>query len=113
MAIAEIKYPSQSYALLWIFDHSCNHTAKSHNALVASRMNVELGGKQPPMRDTMYQGKEQKLVTGEGVLKGLRMVLTERGINVSNMCRDQMVSVLSEHDDFANEKSSVELYFRI
>ena len=38
------------------------------------------------------------------------MVLTERGINVSNMCRDQMVSVLSEHDDFANEKSSVQLY---
>ena len=87
-----------SYALLWIFDHSCNHTAKSHDALVAR---VGLGGKQPPMRDTMYQGKEQKLVTGEGVPKGLRMVLTERGINVSNMCRDP---VLSEHDDFANEK---------
>ena len=48
-------------------------------------------------------GKEQHLVTGEGVLKGLRMVLTKRGINVSNVCRDQMVSVLSEHDDFANE----------
>ena len=110
VAIADFKYPSQSYALLWIFDHSCNHTVKSHDALVASRMNVGLGGKQPSMRDTMYQGKEQKLVTGEGVPKGLRMVLTERGINVSNMCRDQMVSVLSEHDDFVNEKSAVELY---
>ena len=38
------------------------------------------------------------------------MVLTERGINVSNMCRDQMVSVLSEHDHFAKGKSSVLLY---
>lgn len=108
VAIADFKYPADCYTLLWIFDQSSNHTAKSADALVASRMNVRSGGKQPAMRDTVYRGSVQKLVNEDGEAKGLRMVLMERGIYVSNMNRDDTVSEIAQHEDFSNEKPIVE-----
>ena len=58
----------------------------------------------------MYKGRVQKLVTEEGQAKGLRMVLIERGVDVSSMKKEDMVSVLYQHEDFINEKSAVESY---
>lgn len=110
VAIAEFKYPKERHALLWIFDQSSNHKAKSQDALVASRMNVGSGGAQPKMRDTTYKGEEQKLVNEAGEAKGLRQVLVERGVDVTGMKRQDMVSVLSNHEDSCNEKSVVEFY---
>lgn len=36
--IAEVKYPPHIYRHVWIFDHSCGHTAFAPDALVASRL---------------------------------------------------------------------------
>ena len=56
--IAEVKYPpSQGYHHIWCFDHSCGHTAFAENALIASQMNKGPGGKQPKMRDTVWNGQ--------------------------------------------------------
>ena len=110
VAIAVFKYPQDSYMLLWIFDQSSNHTAKSSDALVASRMNVRPGGKQPVMRDTIFNGRVQKLVMEDGTAKGLRMVLMERGVDVNNMTREDMILEISQHEDFINEKPTVAAY---
>ena len=40
------------------------------DALNTDRMNVKDGGKQPFMRDTVWDGHTQKMVTDEGVRKG-------------------------------------------
>ena len=37
-------------------------------------------GKQPFLRDTMWDGKPQKLVTSSGIQKGLKSLLEEQGI---------------------------------
>ena len=41
-------------------------------------------------------------------MKGLRTILQEGGINTSTMRADDMRVVLSNHDDFVNEKTIVE-----
>ena len=61
------------------------------------------------MRDTVWANKPQKMVRAdEGVAKGLRTILQERGINTSTMRADDMRVVLSNHEDFVNEKTIVE-----
>ena len=40
-------------------------------------MNISDGGKQPFLRDTMWDGKPQKLVTSSGIQKGLKSLLEE------------------------------------
>ena len=106
--IAEVKYPPDKYSLLWLFDQSSNHTAKSPDALVAKRMNVHSGGAQPRMRDTCYQGQSQRMVLDGGTPKGLQLVLEERGVNVQGMLKQDMITELQSHADFAAELSIVE-----
>ena len=78
--IAEVKYPtSQRYHHIWCFDHSCNHTAFSEDALIASKMNKGPGGKQPKMRDTVWNGQPQTMTLPDGQPKGAALVLEERG----------------------------------
>ncbi len=55
--VAEAKYPARVFKNVWIFDHSCAHTAYAEDALVAARLNRKPGGKQPAMRDTVWAGK--------------------------------------------------------
>ena len=43
VAIVEFKYPKEQFDILWLFDQSSNHTARSPDALVASKMNVNHG----------------------------------------------------------------------
>ena len=106
--IAEIKYPAaDQWKIIWIFDHSSCHTAMADDALDASKMNVKPGGKQPKMRDTMWAGKVQKMTFSIGVPKGMKKVLEERGINTDTLNGDQMRVILSNHDDFKNEKPRV------
>ena len=54
--IARIKYPSEKFNILWLFDQSSGHTAMAADALVATRMNVSDGGAQPKMHDTIRPG---------------------------------------------------------
>ncbi len=59
--VAEAKYPPRVFKHVWIFDHSCGHTAYAADALVVGQLNRKPGGKQPAMRDTVWAGKPQKL----------------------------------------------------
>ena len=77
--IAKFKYPSESYTVVWIFDQSSCHKAFAEDSLNARRMNVRPGGAQPKMRNTTWAGKEQKMVNDDGIAKGMRAVLEERG----------------------------------
>lgn len=82
-----------------VFDCSSNHQAFADDALVASRMNVHPGGKQPKMRDTTFVPVEQRhiptdqqeqvaqtMVFGDdhpqhpGKPKGMLAVAQERGL---------------------------------
>ena len=107
--IARIKYPLDKYDILWLFDQSSGHTAMAADALVAARMNVSNGGVQPKMHDTvMPGGRVQEMTTADGEAKGLRMVLTERGINCATLKKEVMINILSQRDDFRDEKTIVE-----
>ena len=96
--IAEIKYPSSSYNLIFLFDQSSGHTAYGEESL--NRMNVNPGGSQPMMRDTMWGGRTQKMVDANGIPKGMRQILVERGIDVRGMKADNMRKTLKEMHDF-------------
>lgn len=50
--IAEIKYPKESYDLLWLFDNAPSHRKMADDALNVNKMNVKPGGKQAILRDT-------------------------------------------------------------
>ena len=96
---------------MWIFDQSSGHNGFAPDALVASRMNVNPGGKQPKMHDTVKpNGELQRMVDASGVPKGLRRVLEERGVNVTGMVRADMVKALSEFPNFKDERSAVYTY---
>ena len=105
--IAEAKYPPRVYKHVWVFDHSCGHTAYAHDALVVSRLSRKPGGKQPAMRDTTWAGRPQKMVMDDGTPKGAAMILEERGINTATLKLEDMKIILSCHDDFKNEKSAL------
>ena len=52
-------------------------------------MNINPGGTQPRMWDTVWNGKLQRVVKNE-VPKGMRKVLEERGVNVTGMKAEDM-----------------------
>lgn len=62
------------------------------------------------MRDTTWAGRPQIMVNPDGTAKGLRTILAERGINTVRMKADDMRTVLSNHDDFVNKKTTVKHY---
>ncbi len=86
--IAEFKYPSEKHTIAWLFDHSSCHRAFADDALNANKMTVRLGGKQPKMRGTTWARQPQSLVDEDGVPKGMKQVLKERGINTERMLAD-------------------------
>ena len=95
---------------MWIFDHSSCHGAMAEDAQDVNKMNVNPGGKQRVMRDTIWNGKIQKMSYSIGIPKGLRVVLEERGVNTRGMIADQMHEILGSHSDFREEKSRVEWF---
>ena len=106
--IAEFKYPASHNNLVFLFDQSSGHCAYSNDALIAHKMNVNDGGKQPFLRDTMWNGKPQKLVTTEGKQKGMKTILEECGINVKGLRKENMIKLLEEMRDFKFQKTKVE-----
>ena len=80
--MAELKYPPQEGWLhVWVFNHSSCHEAMADDALDANKMNVNPGGKQRKMRDTVWKGKVQTMCFQIGLPKGMRRVLQERKID--------------------------------
>ena len=109
--IAEFKYPAHQYTIAWHFDQSSCHKAYTEDALNPRVMNVNPGGQQPVMRDTVWAGAVQKLVDENGVPKGMKRVLQERGINTATMVTDDMRTVLANHEDFRTEKTLLIVIF--
>ncbi len=70
---------------MFIFDNAPTHKKKADDALNVDRMNVRDGGKQPFMHDTVYNGTVQQMTTAEGLQKGLKTVLQERGVDTEGM----------------------------
>ena len=81
--IFEEKYPTAIG--LFIFDHAPSHMKKPEDALNADRMNVKDGGKQPFMKDKTWNGVLQRMTRGDGVQKGMKTVLEERGVDTHGM----------------------------
>lgn len=108
--IAKYKYPTDKHTIVFIFDQSSCHRAFAEDSLNAKVMNVKPGGAQPCMRDTYWPtpGHVQKLVDRNGIPKGMKKVLEERGINTSTLLADDMRIILQNHDDFRREKTIVE-----
>jgi len=93
---------------LFCFDHSQNHEATSPDALVASKLNLSDGGKNTPiMRETNYNGLAQKLQYN-GIQKGIKTILTERGLWIDGMRLDAARALLSSQPDFAAQKNWIE-----
>lgn len=72
---------------------SCSFTHE-----VTTECGEDDGGKQPFLRDTMWNGRVQKMVTEDGVQKGLRTVLQERGVDTKGMNSDNLKTVLGEYE---------------
>jgi hypothetical protein len=96
VTIFEARYPSAQ--AVFIFDHAPSHMKTPEDALNVDRMNVRDGGKQPFMRDTVWDGQVQRMVTDDGIQKGLRTVLEERGINTKGMNAEKLKEVLGEFE---------------
>ena len=106
--IVDVKYPREKgYKVTWIFDHSSCHGAYADDALNAYKMNAKPGGKQPRMRNTVWQGRVQTMVFSIGVPKGLMQVLKERGVDTRRMKLEDMRRELASYSDFINEKTRI------
>ena len=71
------------------------------DVLDASMLNQEVNSL------TLWAGKVQKMTFSLGVPKGMKKVLEERGINTDTLDGDQTLQILSNQDDFKNEKPRV------
>ena len=80
------------------------------NALNADKMNVGSGGKQPVMRDTIWGGEVQTMVDENGIPKGMKVVLEERGVETVGMKAKEMRELLKTFPDFKNQKAKLEDY---
>ena len=81
--IFEEKFPHAQ--ALFLFDNAPIHCKSSDNALSIQHMNVRPGGKQPIMRDTVFNGQVHQMVLSDGRPKGMKMVLQERGVDTKGM----------------------------
>ena len=96
ITIFERKYPAAQ--ALFIFDHAPSHMKRPEDALNADRMNVKDGGKQPFMKDTVWDGEIQHMVTPDGIQKGMRTVLQERGVDTQGISADRLRQLLREYE---------------
>jgi len=111
---------------LFAFDNSSNYAAYRFDALVANRMNLKPGGKQPKMRDTVFgpDNHHQSMVNENNEPKGMKQVLIERGLwkdrlNADcQLCKDKVEDInrtdccaqriISLQPDFLLQKSALE-----
>ena len=99
--IFESKYPDA--VGMFVFDNAPSHRKKPDDCLNPEKMNVSDGGKQPVMRDTVWDGQVQKMTLEDGTQKGMKRVLEERGVDTHKMKADQMRKELLKFDDFNSD----------
>ena len=92
---------------VYMYDQSSGHCAFREDALNVRRMNVGPGGAQPQMRDTIWNGKVQKMVLSDGQPKGMKLILQERGVDTTGMRAADMRLVLANHENFKYEKTAL------
>ena len=84
------------------------------DALTSRNLNVSNGGArcermEVAMRSTYWTNANGELIaqsmqTADGIQKGLKMILEERGIATANMKKEDMVTALNNCEDFKNQK---------
>ena len=94
--------------MVWVFDHSSCHGAYADDALNAYKMNANPGGKQPLIRDTVWQRKIQRMVFSIGIANGCIQVLKERGKYHPSMKLEDMRQEFASHPDFKEKKTKIE-----
>lgn len=96
---------------LFIFDQSSNHGALPEDALRASTMNMGPAGKQPKMRDGYFMRGVDRVVQSmqfaDGTPKGLKQVLSERGLWHSSLRMETARNLMEAQPDFQEQKSSL------
>jgi hypothetical protein len=128
-AISIFEEAHPNCVALFIFDQSSAHASLPPDALRAFEMNKSNGGRQRKQKDTIIpssspdkrkHGLLQKMTLPDGSPKGLEVVLTERGFDVTGMrakCKPVcpfenneccMARLLSKEDDFINQISMLE-----
>ena len=103
ITIFERKFPGITG--IFLFDNAPSHKKFDDNALNASNMNVYPGGKQPALRDVLWEGSVQKMTLPDGTPKGMKMVLQERGVDVKGMNAAKMREKLNTYSDFSTQKN--------
>ena len=106
--IFELKYPHARGVFL--FDNAPSHRTIADNQLNVDKMNVSSGGKQPVMRDTVWNGNVQRMVLDDGKPKGMKIVLEERGVDTHGMNAEKMREKLNTYEDFKIQKTILEEY---
>ena len=107
--ITNTKYPPEDgFKVIWIFDNSSCHNAYYDDALIAAHTNAKPGGKQAVMIETIWDGKQQRMVVNIVVPKGLIQVLKERSRYDPKMKLEYMRKEISSHQDFLNEKTKLD-----
>ena len=91
---------------LYIFDNSANHHKIATDSLNARKLNLKDGGKNTPvLRDGFYTNADgdrivHDMQTDNGKQKGLRTILTERGLWIDGMSRKEALDLLLQQEDF-------------
>ena len=112
MEIFNILHPD-CIALI-AFDNSSNHHAMAKDALVANRLNLKDGGINVLLtRSGWFLNGDglrvvQQMRTSEGKQKGIRSILKERGLFSGRMELKEARQLLSQQDDFREQKSLLE-----
>ena len=104
--IFNAKYPG--IIGMFIFDNAPSHRKLSEDQLNVKVMNVGPGGKQPKMKNTIWNDSTQTMTLPDGSPKGMRIVLEERGVDTSGWTADRMRQELRTHHDFCNAKTIIE-----
>ena len=107
-ALQTFKHKFPGVTGLFLFDNAPSHKKYPPDGLNAASMNVYSGGKQPIMRDTVWNGETQRMVLPDGTAKGMKLVLQERGIDVKGMNAEKMRQKFNEFTDFTNQPTILE-----
>ena len=109
-----VKFKTKKISI-FITDNSPIHNYMAEDSLNATKMNKGSGGQQPKMRSTTWgDGIFQSMVFESGPLmgqaKGLKVVLGERYGEefVAGKTRSELADIMSQEEDFLNEKSLLE-----
>jgi hypothetical protein len=80
--------------------------------LTTTNLNVSNGGSRTAgkkMRATTFNNIPQSMQLPDGItLKGLQLILQERGVNTDGLRKPEMVEILNGHPDFQNQKPWLE-----